>query len=746
MNTRFSRNTLTSAIALGALQMAPIWAAAQDALGSSVEEVTIVGSLEEARKIAGSAHFIGERQLRQFAYSDVQRIVREVPGVSLQIEDGYGLRPNIGIRGVATERSGRITLLEDNVLIAPAPYSAPSAYYFPTMGRMAAVEVVKGPAAITQGPYTIGGALNMASTPIPRETAGTWLTEVGQDATVRVHATYGGRSDNGVGFLIEAHQWQSDGFQTIDRSDATTGLDVTDFTAKLSYAPLGSPHAIELKLQLADQDSNQSYLGLTDNDFGDDALRRYGLSELDNIATEHEQAILRYSFDVSENFSVTATAYNNTHQRNWFKTEGLDLDGSANADSYSGKSWASVIDAVNLGNGLGAYSHEQLQGILDGSVDTPTGSVQLRSNNREYYSRGLQFGASWVGDFGRMQHEISAGLRFHEDEEDRFQRNDTYSQRAGKLALDSLGTEGNAGNQMQSAEALAFFIRDEISFGDWTVSPGIRFEDIDQDRTRFKNGAARAFRDSRTNTAQVWLPGIGVSYQATPGLSLIGGVHKGFTAPSNTPGAEEEVAINYELGARFQDGSLSAELIAFMSDYDNLLGQCTASSGSDCIIGDAFNGDAATVSGLEALLTADLSQNPAYRLPLTLSYTRIDGEFDTSIADTDFFGAVEAGDPLPYLPENQLRIALGLETGQWTAYVSANYVDDVCVRASCGAFERTDDSLTIDFSTSYQLSPLINLFARVENLTNTHDIMGRQPYGARPNKERTLSAGLRLNF
>ena len=746
MNTRFSRNTLTSAIALGALQMVPIWAAAQDVLGSSVEEVTIVGSLEEARKIAGSAHFIGERQLRQFAYSDVQRIVREVPGVSLQIEDGYGLRPNIGIRGVATERSGRITLLEDNVLIAPAPYSAPSAYYFPTMGRMAAVEVVKGPAAITQGPYSIGGALNMASTPIPRETAGTWLTEVGQDATVRVHATYGGRSDNGVGFLIEAHQWQSDGFQTIDRSDANTGLDVSDFTAKLSYAPVGSPHAIELKLQLADQDSNQSYLGLTDNDFGDDALRRYGLSELDNIATEHEQAILRYSFDVSENFSVTATAYNNTHQRNWFKTEGLDLDGSANADSYSGKSWASVIDAVNLGNGLGAYSHEQLQGILDGSVDTPTGSVQLRSNNREYYSRGLQFGASWVGDFGRMQHEISAGLRLHEDEEDRFQRNDTYSQRAGKLGLDSLGTEGNAGNQVQSAEALAFFIRDEISFGDWTVSPGIRFEDIDQDRTRFKNGAARAFRDGRTNTAQVWLPGIGVSYQATPGLSLIGGVHKGFTAPSNTPGAEEEVAINYELGARFQDGSLSAELIAFRSDYDNLLGQCTASSGSDCIIGDAFNGDAATVSGLEALLTADLSQNPAYRLPLTLSYTRIDGEFDTSIADTDFFGAVEAGDPLPYLPENQLRIALGLETGQWTAYMSANYVDDVCVRASCGAFERTDDSLTIDFSTSYQLSPLINLFARVENLTNTHDIMGRQPYGARPNKERTLSAGLRLNF
>lgn len=712
----------------------------------NVEEVTILGSQEAARKIPGSAHFIGEEQLRQFAYSDVQRIVREVPGVSLQIEDGYGLRPNIGIRGVATERSGRITLLEDNVLIAPAPYSAPSAYYFPTMGRIAAVEVVKGPAAITQGPYTIGGALNMVSTPIPMETEGNLLTEVGEDSTYRVHAKYGGRSDNGFGFLLEAHQWQSDGFQTIDRSSNNTGLDVSDFTAKLSYAPNGSPHAVELKLQLANQDSNQSYLGLTDADFAGDAMRRYGLSELDNIETEHEQVILRYNYDVSANFSLSATAYNNTHYRNWFKTEGIDLQGSASEADYSRTSWANVINAVNAGTAIDGVSAQQLQGILDGSVDTPAGSLQLRSNNRDYFSRGIQFGGSWDGDFGGAMHSLRFGLRLHEDEEDRFQRNDAYSQTNGKIALDYLGSAGGAGNRVQSAQALAFYVHDEISVGNWTLSPGLRYEDIDQDRVRYTGGAARNFRDSRENSTQVWLPGLGVSYQLTANWSLLGGAHKGFTAPTNSPGVDEEVAINYELGARFQDGSLSAEVIGFLSDYDNLLGQCTASSGSDCVIGDAFNGDAATVAGLEALLSADLSPNSAYRLPLTLSYTRIDGEFDTAIADTDFFGTVEAGDPLPYLPENQLRVALGVEAGRWATYLSANYVDDVCVRASCEEFERTDDSLTIDVSASYQLSAALNLFARAENLTNTHDIMGRQPYGARPNKERTLSAGLRFDF
>jgi len=735
--------TLLLTLAISALSTSLVHAQEQDA---SIEEVTIIGSREQALRLAGSAHYIGSDKLAQFAYSDIQRIAREVPGVSIQIEDGYGLRPNIGIRGVATERSGRITLLEDNVLIAPAPYSAPSAYYFPTVGRLSAIEVVKGPAAITQGPYTIGGALNMVSTPIPTPMSGNIITEAGEDSTYRVHATYGGRSASGFGFLLETHQWQSDGFQDIDRSNNNTGLDVEDYTVKLSYAPNNSAHGIELKLQSTEQSSNQSYLGLTDRDFGNSAFRRYGLSALDNIKTEHEQQILRYSYDISDSVDVSVTAYNNEHQRDWLKTEGIDFDGSSNAEDFKRTSWANVIQAINSGTNLGGLSPDQLQSILDGSSDTASGSIQLRSNNREYFSRGVQVGLNWNGMIGNSTHDLEFGIRLHEDEEDRLERNSNYSQSNGALVLDDFGILGNAGNRVQEARALAIHIHDNIQLGDWTLSPGLRYEDIEQKRTRFADGALRTFRDARQNDTQVFLPGLGILYQVNDSLSVLGGAHKGFTAPSNSPNVNEETAINYELGFRYQNDSLSTELIGFMSDYDNILGECTSSSGSDCTIGDAFNGDAATVAGLELLVSANLARGGSYKIPVSLSYTLIHGEFDSDIADTDFFGSVSKGDPLPYLPENQFLVSVGFEKNNWAAYVSGNYVDEVCVRASCGAFEKTDDTFTIDISANYQFNRALNVYARVENLTSEEDILGRQPYGARPNKDRTVTLGLRFNL
>ena len=751
--------TTSRQLALGAsLLAAATQAALADDGGAAplYEEITIVGTRQDVRQVNGAAHVVDAEILREFQYSDIQRIARRVPGLSVQVEDGYGLRPNISIRGVASERSGRITLLEDNVLIAPAPYSAPSAYYFPTVGRMAAFEVLKGPSAITQGPYTIGGALNMISTPVPRERSGALVAEAGEDGTGRVHAYYGGSNRAGLGLLLETHQWFSDGYQHVDGGAGKTGLELEDYTIKASFAPPDSRHSFDLKLQYARQTSDQSYLGLTDADFHDDPYRRYGLSALDTIDTEHRQLIFRYEFSFNGHARLSATVYNNEHERDWFKTEGIDFDGSESAGDFSRTSWSRVVQAVNRGEALGNHTAGDLQAILHGSLDTPPGSIQIRSNAREYYSRGIQLSADWELSLAGASHAIDLGVRLHEDEENRLQRNGSYRQRGGALLLDDPGLPGNAGNRIQQAQAVAVYLQDRIAFGRWVISPGIRFEAIDQERVRYEtragrtsNPASRApenLRDTRRNQTNVWLPGIGLSFDPNERLRVFGGVHKGFTAPTNAPGVKEERAINFELGMRAHGKGWNGELTGFLSDYDNLLGICTASSGADCEIGDAFNGDAATVLGLEVLFDLELVRGRGFSLPLNIAYTWMDASFDSDIADTDFFGTVGEGDPIPYIPDHQFSATLGFLRGPLDARIGAHYVDAVCVRASCGAFEKTGDAFTVDMAVSWTLNERLDLFARVENLTESQAIVGRHPYGARPNKGRTAAVGVRVGF
>jgi Fe(3+) dicitrate transport protein len=75
-----------------------------------------------------------------------------------------------------------------------------------------------------------------------------------------------------------------------------------------------------------------------------------------------------------------------------------------------------------------------------------------------------------------------------------------------------------------------------------------------------------------------------------------------------------------------------------------------------------------------------------------------------------------------------------------------NYVDAVCVKASCGDFEETNKSTLLDVVGNYQVSDDFAVYLRMENITDEADIVARQPKGARPNKARTATLGVRYTF
>jgi Fe(3+) dicitrate transport protein len=259
------------------------------------------------------------------AHDDVHQFLRRLPGVNVQEEDGFGLRPNIGMRGSGSERSSKITVMEDGVLIAPAPYAAPAAYYFPVAGRMSAIEVRKGSSQIKYGPRTIGGVLNLVSSPIP--TRFEWDVEgaLGSANTGRLRARAGGAS-NHVGWLAETYQLGSGGFKEIE-GGGPTGFRIQDYLGKLrlNSDPTSSAfyQQIEFKVGVFDERSHETYLGLTDADFALHPLLRYTGSREDLMRVEQTQISARHFLRLGRILDVTTTAYRNDVWRNWYKLQSV---------------------------------------------------------------------------------------------------------------------------------------------------------------------------------------------------------------------------------------------------------------------------------------------------------------------------------------------------------------------------------------------------------------------------------------
>lgn len=716
----------------------------------TLDVITVVGQAEDIPRIAGSAARVTQEAIRTQDYTNPGRVLQQIPGVYIREEDGFGNFPNISIRGADPGRSSKVTIMEDGIPMAPAPYSAPAAYYSPRIGRMSGVEVLKGSSQVRYGPHTTGGVVNYLSTPfVELDGDGTNADEFylkssfGSFNTWKNHS-YWGQSlqlDSGLlGYVLEFNHEHSDGFRSIQGDGGNTGYTVWEPMLKVFFEPETIlRQRFEFRIGYTDFRGLETYVGQSDRDFAKDPYRRYAATRYDVMNSEQFRTSLSHVIELSDSVRIESAAYFNSFNRAWYKLHDVNAGGG------------NVDPATAIGAGSGAE--------YDLIIGRGAGTWRVRNNNREYETLGIQTRVDWDFATGPLEHSLSLGARLHYDEEVRFQNDDRYTfNAAGQLTGVVRGAPGSQDNRRNSTTALALFLEDEIKFGRLTLKPGVRYEHLWQE---FENYNADTSGDGTLST---WAPGIGAIFQVTEDISLFGSYYRGISTPGASANILErqknEYSDSFELGVRYYTPKLQTELIGFYSKHNDLIVPdiVGAAGGTD-----TSNAGDIEVYGLEAAIRYDPMAESAsdWHLPLRAALTLTHAELtsDTPSADVEsIFSGGKAGNRVPYIPEYNITFGAGVEYKRLGVYLDATYTPETFGTASNttsgrapdgspdARFGTADAAFLVDLNVKYRVTDKVRLFAGVSNLLGEEYVASRLPYGPRAGAPRMWYGGVELKF
>ncbi len=688
---------------------------AQDSGTDYLSPFNVIGSKDDVSSLKGSGTVLDSSDLGKFMHTDINDILRQVPGVYVRPETGYGFFPNISMRGVDPERSNKITIMEDGVPSSPAPYADPAAYYSPVAGRMAGFEVLKGSSSLKYGPNTTGGVINYLSTPIPEEQSSYLRASYGDFNEKIAHAYSGGKIDFGggkLGYLLEYFSHTSDGWQELgtflSRMDDDMPISNTDLILKLSYE-FGEGDYLEFKAGRADLDADVSYQGLSKSDLDSNPYLRYPGTAQDNMNSDQTRYYLRYNKEFSDTFSMSATAYYNEFNRNWYKLDGGDTEYD---DNSSGTDFA----------------------ILRG---VSPGFYTVKANDRSYKTKGLQ--ANFDYELGI--HDLDFGFRVQDDHyiknpwhQDMYEVNGSSIGRISVTAKDPV-------DPYKDAKAFEAYIVDNVDLGKLSLSPGIRYSSNEY-----------TYTGKHERTLDNTLLGLGFGYELTDSSSLFGGVHQGHTFPdaqsaadyngsSTGKGLDLEKSLNFELGARGSVGDVFYEIAYFHTSLEDMLILSSLSGGA---AGSANVGEG-SISGVEILVATDIGDDSGLGIPVSVSATFTDTEFESATSPlSGYLKNAVAGNEFPFIPDFMLNLRAGLEGEKASTYLNYHYQDSVFANG-----ENTDtiDSYGIlNWSAFYKLKEGVSMFSKVSNVTDEVYVHSVLPDGYRVGAPRIWSIGMEFDF
>lgn len=688
-------------------------------VGGLTEDVLVLarevgGSHEQLRRLPGSVDIVDLETLNRSRVFTTNEALRKIAGLNLRDEEGLGLRPNIGIRGLNPTRSSKVLLLEDGMPLAYAPYGDNASYYHPPIERFERIEVLKGGAQIAYGPQTIGGLINYITPMPPARPAGSVTLTAGNRDYFNGHVNYGATVGR-TGFLLDYMRKQGDGA----RDHVSSKLN--DLNAKL-VRPAGPNQTWTFRGNYYSEDSNITYSGLREEEYRADP--RANPFKNDFFYVDRYGTSLTHAYALRGDVALTTNIYLTSFRRHWWRQS------SNSAQRPNDAADPKCIGMANLSTTCGN------EGRL-----------------RQYYTWGVEPRLRVHHRVFGVQSEADFGARVHVEHQNRRQENgDTPTARSGVVVERNL----------RDAQAFSTFVQNRFLLGGWTVTPGVRLEHIRFERTNrlARSGAGATGETGLTDV----VPGIGASYATGERFTVFGGVHRGFAPPrtedviTNDGGVVEldpELSWNYELGGRATPAQgLRVDGTLFRMDYENQIVPASLAGG----VGAALtNGGATLHQGVEVAGRVDSAPlfESAHNAYVRVAYTyvpiaRFIGSRFSNIAG--FQNVSVSGNRLPYAPEQLLTLGIGyvhasgLDVLLEAVRTSDQFGDDLNTLIPTPDGQRgripgyTVWNTTVNYATGQA-----TLFVTVKNLLDDVFIVDRAR-GILPGSPRLAQSGVKVRF
>ncbi len=661
--------------------------------------VDVIGDVENLPNIAGAGEIVDRGTLETSRVFTVNEALRKVPGVNVRDEEGFGLRPNIGMRGLNPTRSTKITLLEDGIPLAYAPYGDNASYYHPMVERYERIEILKGAGSLLFGPQTVGGVINYITPTPPQELAGFAQGAIGNRdyRNAKVNIGVGGA-------LFDYTRKQGDG----SRDNMEHQLD--DLNLKYVTA-IGTSQALTLRANHYRENSTITYSGLTQAEF-EHRGPRYNPFKSDKFDVERTGLSATHDLDLSEEMLLTTNLYYSQFSRDWWRQASNSQDGQCGA----------AFNAARLA----------------GERVEPDTCNSTQGRLRDYYTWGIEPRLTFAHGLGELQ----AGVKAHFEEQKRKQVNATSPNgRTGTLVEDNL----------RETTAYAVFVSNRFDLGTVSVTPIVRYEHIEAERMNRLTG------QTGSTTVTAWTPGLGATWNPSPTLTVFSSLHKGFAPPrvedliggtGTVTDVDHEESTNFELGLRSQPITGTVVQAAyFRSNYKNLIAVGSIAGGST-----PLSQGKALFEGLELSARVDSTRGLYGRLAYTwLPTARQETPF-RNVASGAVVAGSAAGNRQPYAPKHTATAALGYGTGPFGAEIEAQYVGEqysdfanTTAPAANGQTGKIDGYTIINAAFNYRFDRALSGFVTVKNLADKTYIVDRTR-GIQVGMPRLLQAGVRYTF